>query len=143
MRILVVSDSHMYNDILDDITKRWKNKVDLLVHCGDSSLLPNDPLIKDYNIVVHGNHDEEVFPHYVVYEDIFVTHGNDYHVYSGYDELIEACKENKCHICFHGHTHVPTIQVREFDSCIHFSTNQIAQNVDYINAFEFFYCQIR
>ena len=113
MRILVVSDSHMYNDILDDITKRWKNKVDLLVHCGDSSLLPNDPLLKDYNIVVHGNHDEEVFPHYVVYEDIFVTHGNDYHVYSGYDELIEACKENKCHICFHGHTHVPTIQVHE------------------------------
>ena len=38
MRILVVSDSHMYNDILEDITKRWKNKVDLLVHCGDSSL---------------------------------------------------------------------------------------------------------
>ena len=42
-----------------------------------------------------------------------MTHGNDYHVYSGYDELIEACKENKCHICFHGHTHVPTIQVHE------------------------------
>ena len=81
MRILVVSDSHMYNDILDDITKRWKNKVDLLVHCGDSSLLPNDPLLKDYN--------------------------------------------------------------REFDSCLQFFTNQIAQNVDYINAFEFFYCQIR
>ena len=66
MRILVVSDSHMYNDILEDITKRWKNKVDLLVHCGDSSLLPDDPLLKDYNIVVHGNHDEEVFPHYIV-----------------------------------------------------------------------------
>lgn len=28
--------------------------------------------------------------------------------------------------------------VREFDSCLHFFTNQIAQNVDYINAFEFF-----
>ena len=28
MRILVVSDSHMYNDILEDITKKWKNKVD-------------------------------------------------------------------------------------------------------------------
>ena len=36
-----------------------------------------------------------------------------------------------------------TTHTREFDSCIHFSTNQIAQNVDYINAFEFFYCQIR
>ena len=34
-------------------------------------------------------------------------------------------------------------QKREFDSCLQFFTNQIAQNVDYINAFEFFYCQIR
>ena len=34
------------------------------------------------------------------------------------------------------------IPAREFDSCLHFFTNQIAQNVDYINAFEFFYCQI-
>ena len=31
---------------------------------------------------------------------------------------------------------------REFDSCLQFFTNQVAQNVDYINAFEFFYCQI-
>ena len=31
---------------------------------------------------------------------------------------------------------------REFDSCLHFFADQIAQNVDYINAFEFFYCQI-
>lgn len=35
-----------------------------------------------------------------------------------------------------------TITLREFDSCLQFFTNQIAQNVDYINAFEFFYCQI-
>ena len=34
MKILVVSDSHMYNDILENITNKWKNKVDLLVHCG-------------------------------------------------------------------------------------------------------------
>ena len=35
------------------------------------------------------------------------------------------------------------IRRRKFDSCLQFFTNQIAQNVDYINAFEFFYCQIR
>ena len=34
------------------------------------------------------------------------------------------------------------LAAREFDSCLQFFTNQIAQNVDYINAFEFFYCQI-
>ena len=39
---------------------------------------------------------------------------------------------------------VQTLEInREFDSCLQFFTNQIAQNVDYINAFEFFYCQIR
>ena len=73
MKMLVVSDSHMYNDILEHITNKWKNKVDLLVHCGDSSLLPDDPLLKDYDIVVHGNHDEEVFPHYVVYGSLTVV----------------------------------------------------------------------
>ena len=34
------------------------------------------------------------------------------------------------------------MDTREFDSCLQLFTNQIAQNVDYINAFEFFYCQI-
>ena len=38
---------------------------------------------------------------------------------------------------------VKLLNNREFDSCLQFFTNQIAQNVDYINAFEFFYCQIR
>ena len=37
----------------------------------------------------------------------------------------------------------PLVKSREFDSYLHFFTNQIAQNVDYINAFEFFCCQIR
>lgn len=32
---------------------------------------------------------------------------------------------------------------RKFDSCLQFFTNQISQNVDCINASEFFYCQIR
>ena len=36
-----------------------------------------------------------------------------------------------------------SVSIREFDSCLQFFTNQIAQNIDYINAFEFFYCQIR
>ena len=68
MKMLVVSDSHMYNDILEHITNKWKNKVDLLVHCGDSSLLPDDPLLGtltvaeplilknvDYNVIFLSN----------------------------------------------------------------------------------------
>ena len=99
-----------------EILKRLSSKGKLIgIDRDEEALKAAKENLKQYSNVkyVHGNHDEEVFPHYVVYKDIFVTHGNDYHVYSGYDELIEACKENKCHICFHGHTHVPTIQVHE------------------------------
>jgi putative phosphoesterase len=115
MKILAIADEES-KYLWDYFEKSKLEGIDLIISCGDL-----DPRYLSFLatftsapvLYVHGNHDEEVFPHYVVYEDIFVTHGNDYHVYSGYDELIEACKENKCHICFHGHTHVPTIQVHE------------------------------
>ena len=99
-----------------EILKRLSSKGMLIgIDRDEEALKAAKENLKQYSNVkyVHGNHDEEVFPHYVVYKDIFVTHGNDYHVYTGYDELIQACKENHCTICFHGHTHVPTIQIHE------------------------------
>ena len=46
-------------------------------------------------------------------------------------------------LCFKFNQLMPSDVDGSFDSCLQFFTNQIAQNVDYINAFEFFYCQIR
>ena len=57
MNILVVSDSHLFGNDLQRITKLYKNKVDFMIHCGDSSLTLEDPLIHQYDIVVKGNHD--------------------------------------------------------------------------------------
>lgn len=106
MKILVVSDTHMFNDIFKEITERYKNHTDLLIHCGDSSLRKNDLLLKDYHIVVRGNHDNEDFP-YIVYKDnILITHGHKEHVYEGYDNMLKKAGQHHCNICFHGHTHV-------------------------------------
>ena len=110
MKILVVSDTHLYNDTFHDITEHFKNQVDLMVHCGDASLKVGDPLIKDY-IYVKGNHDFDDFPYTVIKDDILITHGHHYDVYAGYDELLKACKDNNCILCLHGHTHIPTHQV--------------------------------
>lgn len=113
MKILVVSDSHLYGDYLHRVTELYKNKVDLMVHCGDSSLSLYDSLIYQYNLVVQGNHDDAPFAKYLVYQDICVTHGHFYNVYYGYEDLIKLCQQLHCHICFHGHTHVPTHQIHQ------------------------------
>ena len=110
MRILVTSDTHMFNDYLENLIEHYQDNIDLWIHCGDSSLPKNSSLLKRFNIVVKGNHDEEDFPIYEVYQDIYVTHGNIDNIYAGYDCLIQQCINHHCHLCFHGHTHVPTIQ---------------------------------
>lgn len=111
MKILVVSDSHRFDDDLIRVVNKYKNKVDLMIHCGDSSLPIDDPLINEFDIAVQGNHDFDPFPKYVVKDNILVTHGHYYNVYSGYETLSQLCHENHTSICFHGHTHVPTHQI--------------------------------
>lgn len=110
VKILVVSDSHLYGDDLQRVTTKYMGHVDYMIHCGDSSLPKNDPIINRFDIVVQGNHDDEAFPIYQVLGSVCVTHGHYYKVYYGYEELIELCQQNHCNICFHGHTHVPTIK---------------------------------
>lgn len=110
MKILVTSDTHMFNEYLEDLINHYQNDIDLWIHCGDSSLPQDNPLLKRFNIVVKGNHDEEDFPIYQINQDIYVTHGNVDNVYAGYDQLLQQCQKYHCHLCFHGHTHVPTIQ---------------------------------
>ena len=112
MRILVVSDTHMFNDIFAGITAHWKDKVDLMIHCGDSSLEVDDPLLEGY-LVVKGNHDDADFPKYLVKDKIFITHGQYYHVYTDYTSLLDDVKKYGCKVCLHGHTHVPCHFIKE------------------------------
>jgi hypothetical protein len=113
MKLLIMSDSHMFNDQVIRITNKYKNKVDLMIHCGDSSLPKDSSILKPFDVIVKGNHDDEDFPQYVQLHNICITHGHIYHVYKSYEEMIELCQKLNCHVCFHGHTHVPTHQVHQ------------------------------
>lgn len=113
MKILVISDTHMYNEPFIRVVKKLKKDVDMIIHCGDSSLPMDSPLLSDCDIVVKGNHDLEDFPIYQKVENICITHGQYYNVYAGYNELLDLCQKTNCQICLHGHTHVPTYQEHE------------------------------
>lgn len=106
-KILLLSDTHQYNDIFSKLNYDDYN---YLIHCGDSSLQNDDPLLKNF-YVVKGNHDEVDFPKKIILE-IFgyrclITHGHLFNVYASYDNLLQYMNDNNIDICFHGHTHIP------------------------------------
>lgn len=111
-KILLISDSHYFNDILKMVIKQ-NNNCDRFIHCGDSSLEKNDELLNNF-IVVKGNHDDYFDDYrFIRINDyrIFITHGHLYNIYETYDLLLEKAKLLKCNVIFHGHTHVPTFQI--------------------------------
>lgn len=110
MKILCVSDSHLENNILQNITNHYP-LMDFYIHCGDSSLNIEAPLLKKY-IVVKGNHDDAPFENQILITldkyRCLILHGNGMNLYIGYQELLEYMETHHIDICFHGHTHIPT-----------------------------------
>ncbi|RHS96384.1 metallophosphoesterase family protein [Erysipelatoclostridium sp. AM42-17] len=109
MRILLISDTHMYNEKMDHILEH--EKYDIVIHCGDISVDEDDPHLKKM-LVVQGNHDQSFLP-ITIKKNIdgyhcLITHGQKFDVYRGYDKLSQYMDNNDLQICFHGHTHVPT-----------------------------------
>ena len=114
MRLLIVSDSHMQNEHLQNITNSYPD-MDYYLHCGDSMLENDDPLLEKY-LTVNGNHDKPgTFVSKIIFRvgkyKCLITHGNDFNVYYGYDELIAFMNHNDLDIAFHGHTHVPAYNI--------------------------------
>ncbi|MCI9130455.1 YfcE family phosphodiesterase [Thomasclavelia cocleata] len=114
MQLLIISDTHLQNDLLKKITNHYPN-MDYYIHCGDSSLEKNNPLLNKY-LVVKGNHDKPgVFDTNIVFKvenyNCLITHGNNFNIYHGNEELISYMKKNNLDIAFHGHTHVPAYNI--------------------------------
>ena len=113
MKILLVSDSHGYDDELKKVLENVK--CDLKIHCGDSCFDKNSPFIKEFAAIVDGNHDQGFFPLTTTLPtalgNILITHGHRFNVYAGYDYLVDYMNKADIHICFHGHTHVPHYEI--------------------------------
>ncbi|MCR5688255.1 MAG: metallophosphoesterase [Lachnospiraceae bacterium] len=115
MKLLVVSDTHGYNDVMYDVIAK-EAPFDILIHCGDIDG-EQDRLrqrISSRLLVVAGNNDYDPdLDRIKMFEFAgytgMITHGHRYRLYSGFDPLFYLAAENHADYVFFGHTHVPVI----------------------------------
>ncbi len=115
MKILVVSDTHGYNDTMYDVIER-EAPFDMLIHCGDieGEYARLRSKVDCPLFVVAGNNDydpdmDRLKEFTIGNYRAILTHGHRYHLYSGYDPLFYLAAENHADYVFFGHTHVPVI----------------------------------
>ncbi|MEH7332678.1 metallophosphoesterase [Neobacillus drentensis] len=109
-RVLVVSDSHGLTKELQVLRERHLKDVDLMIHCGDSQLMPDDPSISGY-LTVMGNCDfGGGYPLDTTTEiagrKFFITHGHRYSVKTSLMNLKYKAQEVNADIVCFGHSHV-------------------------------------
>lgn len=112
MRIGVISDSHGNLPLLEEVVKRM-GEVDLYIHLGDY-VSDADKILKNIGkqyIVVKGNcdlqeHQEEATIH-LAEKKFFITHGHQYNIKCGYNNIYYRTLEWEADIALFGHTHMP------------------------------------
>ncbi|MCM2531475.1 metallophosphoesterase [Neobacillus pocheonensis] len=108
-KILIVSDSHGLTKELEVLRERHVQEVDLMIHCGDSQLMPDEKYISGYSTVM-GNCDFGGYPIETITEvagrKIFVTHGHKYSVKTSLMKLKYKAQEFRANIVCFGHSHV-------------------------------------
>lgn len=111
MKLLVMSDSHGKNKVMDKVIEAHCKHVDLMLHCGDIET-PED--IYENLITVRGNND-----YYYDYPEmkivtvgqhrILLIHGNQSYYGNRLQFLAKKAVEYNCNIVCYGHTHVASL----------------------------------
>ncbi|GGJ84284.1 putative metallophosphoesterase YsnB [Lentibacillus kapialis] len=106
--VLIVSDSHGSKEELEVINKR--HDIEHKIHCGDSELEMDDPVLEGF-IKVIGNCDSDArFPEEQVstMDDLtfFVAHGHLHQVKSNPLSIAYRAEENHAQVVCFGHTHI-------------------------------------
>ncbi|WP_018659822.1 metallophosphoesterase family protein [Allofustis seminis] len=117
MRALITSDTHTRDAGLYELAEKYRETIDLWIHCGDSELEPTDPALKNFH-VVSGNTDcpgnfqliEDITWHQL---NIMVTHGDRFNVRFGIEELYKEALKRKANIVFYGHTHIAKVDKKD------------------------------
>lgn len=116
MKIVIVSDSHGYNQLIDQVLER-EAPFDYLIHCGDAeaSLKRYADLTNPYLfLAVRGNCDQDynlpaVLNNRILYYNVLITHGHHEQVNYGNHGLLRIGRLNHADIILYGHTHVPEV----------------------------------
>ena len=110
MKIIIASDSHGRNSILDLIPYYYQD-ASYFLFCGD---LEDDPIYYEPWECVEGNNDwlwycEEKLEIELENHKILVIHGDQFFSHTRKQDLAFYAKQNDCDIVCYGHTHVPSI----------------------------------
>lgn len=113
MKVIVASDSHMRNDVLDYIEQKHPD-AGFFLHCGD---LEDDPQMFPAWLFVKGNNDYfGDFPKQRILDieghRIFMIHSDKIPFMVLHERLVELAKEHGCDIVLFGHTHRSYIQAK-------------------------------
>lgn len=119
MKVLILSDSHGYNDKMWE-AMQTERPYDVLVHCGDFGDDLEEIRFRSSTPVyaVKGNNDyfsdaPREFEFELCGRKILLVHGDRDGVYGGYDRLVYKGLEKGVSIIMFGHTHVPYINTTE------------------------------
>lgn len=109
-RILIVSDSHGLTKELNALSERHLEEVDLMIHCGDSQLMSDEPSMSGF-LAVRGNCDLDArYPLERIEElngkKVYVTHGHKYSVKTSIMSIYYRAREVNADIVCFGHSHV-------------------------------------
>lgn len=117
MKVLLVSDSHGDQEILQELINTWQNQVDLMIHCGDAELPASLPVMKAF-VNVLGNND--VAPDFSLIrvvdchdERFLITHGHRYQVNFSLTPLMLKGEEQGADVICYGHTHQLAVTVEK------------------------------
>ncbi|MET3196304.1 putative phosphoesterase [Bacillus sp. OAE603] len=110
MKALILSDSHGLTELLEVISKRHREDVDLMIHCGDSELELDAKELQGFH-VVRGNCDfRGEFPEEFIHQEndvkIYATHGHLYGIKQTLQKLHYRCRELGATIACFGHSHM-------------------------------------
>ena len=108
-KVLIVSDSHKHNEILNKIFNAHSD-IDTCIHCGDLQDNVNALEIKTLHIV-RGNNDFDYFPQELFIElenyKLYITHGHMQDIEVSDLKISQVASEKQANIVLYGHTHNP------------------------------------
>lgn len=109
MKTLIISDSHGLTEEVEVIKNRHQKDVDAMIHCGDSELQQESPVMDNF-IGVRGNCDYDPgYPDAIVEEiagtRFLVTHGHLYNIKMSLMNLSYKAEEEDASIICFGHSH--------------------------------------
>lgn len=110
MKLIVMSDNHSHIKVIETIYTRHAKDADLFLHCGDSQLPYDHPILNNF-LKVGGNCDyDRSYPKELKKDltetyTLFMTHGHHYGVKLSLEGLWYKALEISANIVCFGHSH--------------------------------------